>query len=87
MINLRSHFVESLKVFVAGKELYSPDNDNPPAPPCDSVKQTSRANSFEIENLLKVHSIQLICFILLFELQFIVCYGQHHFIQTVHSVT
>ncbi|XP_046664530.1 protein still life, isoform SIF type 1 isoform X6 [Homalodisca vitripennis] len=35
------------------KELYSPEAENPPAPPSESGKQTSRANSFEIENLLK----------------------------------
>ncbi|XP_054261705.1 protein still life, isoform SIF type 1 isoform X2 [Macrosteles quadrilineatus] len=37
------------------KELYSPETENPPATSSDgtSTKQTSRANSFEIENLLK----------------------------------
>ncbi|KAL1138853.1 hypothetical protein AAG570_008915, partial [Ranatra chinensis] len=36
------------------KELYSPENETSPAPASDaSGKQTSRTNSFEIENLLK----------------------------------
>ena len=53
-----------------GKELYSPDTENAPAPPGeqggggsssgggrsgrDTGKPSSRTNSFEIENLLKV---------------------------------
>lgn len=57
-----------------GKELYSPDTENSPAPPGeqssggsgpgsgrsgrDSGKQTSRTNSFEIENLLKVSNLK-----------------------------
>lgn len=37
-----------------GKELYSPETESSPAPSSDTGKATSRTNSFEIENLLKV---------------------------------
>ena len=43
----------------AGKELYSPDTESSPAPSSDTGKATSRTNSFEIENLLKVRYVNI----------------------------
>lgn len=39
--------------YISAKEVYSPEAETSPAPSTDTAK-TSRVNSFEIENLLKV---------------------------------
>jgi hypothetical protein len=51
---------EICALYDAGKELYSPETESSPAPSSDTGKATSRTNSFEIENLLKVRSVCLI---------------------------
>jgi hypothetical protein len=57
---LKTTLFEVYDLCNAGKELYSPDTESSPAPSSDTGKATSRTNSFEIENLLKVRLTYLI---------------------------